>query len=257
MENMFLNCLSIKNINFSSFFICKQQSTLVLNMQITFKNCKNLTKVEFSFLDLSDSFDFTETFSGCVSLISINLEQYAFTKTYYMDKMFYGCTNLEEIYLPFNMPYLIHAKNIFEGCMKLKRIDLFNLRNSHSLMDISAMFKNCSSLKEIKFGSPEFQTRYLINMNEMFYGCNNLISIDFEYFNTDRLKNIERMFYDCSSLEFLNIQSFVIQQNISYKDIFTGIPLHSVNIKFDSEKLFDDLKIEIDDIVNISATTVL
>ena len=89
-------------------------------MQRTFKNCRNLTSVDFSFLDLSEVFDFTEALYGCASLRSIDLEVHAFIGAYYMDKMFYGCTNVENISLPFTMANLIHAKNIFEGCVSLK-----------------------------------------------------------------------------------------------------------------------------------------
>jgi hypothetical protein len=168
-----------------------------------------------------------------------------------MDKMFYGCTNLENITLPFNMGSLIHAKNLFEGCKSLKNIDLFGFQNSHSLMDISGMFKNCSSLEEVKFENLEMQTKYLINMDEMFYGCTNLKSVNFLYFDTDRIKSMERMFYDCTSLNFLNITTFEIKDNtIKFKEIFNGVPQNQVNVLYKNLSFFDEFEKEIDIISN-------
>ena len=248
MENTFINCHSLQNIDFSPFFNLKE-STLVSNMFQTFKNCSNLTSVNFSLLDLSEAFDFTESFSGCTSLISINFSSQSFTKAYYMDKMFYGCINLENIQLPFSMGMLIHAKNLFEGCKSLKSIDLSGFQNSHSLMDISGMFKNCTSLEEVKFEHLEIKTKYLINMDEMFYGCINLKRVNFLYFNTDRIKSIERMFYDCTSLNFLNITSFEIPyKDINYKDVFEGVPKKHVKVIYIKGNLFDELETEIESI---------
>ena len=41
------------------------------------------------------------------------------------------------------------------------------------------------------------------------------------------------------------MSSFEIKENISYKDTFKGIPSSNINIEFDGQKLFDDLKNEI------------
>jgi hypothetical protein len=114
-------------------------------------------------------------------------------------------------------------------------------------MDISGMFKNCSSLEEVKFEHLEIKTKYLINMDEMFYGCTNLKRVNFLYFNTDRIKSIERMFYDCTSLNFLNITSFEIPYNdINYKDVFKGVPQKHVKVIYIKDNLFDEFDTEIE-----------
>ena len=248
MNSMFLNCESLINVNFSNFSIYKK-STNIFNMHKTFKNCKNLKEINLSLLNLSTSYDFTETFSGCTSLVNISFKEQSFKYSYYMDKMFYNCTNLVSIDLPLNLNNLIHAQNIFENCINLKNINLINMKNSNKLRNISGMFKNCTSLEELKFN---LMTKYLINMDEMFYGCDNLKSIDFANFNTDRIKNMDKMFYNCSSLKFLDISKFEISENISIKDIFSGIEQHSVNVNYNGEKIFDNLKNEIKNIIVVN-----
>ena len=147
------------------------------------------------------------------------------------------------------MNTIIQYKNIVE---KKKNIyffylDISALTYSKSLMDISGMFKNCSSLEEVKFENLEIETKYLINMDEMFYGCTNLKSVNFLYFDTDRIKSMERMFYDCTSLNFLNITTFEIKDNaIKYKDIFNGVPQNQVNVLYKNESFLDELEKEID-----------
>ena len=51
--------------------------------------------------------------------------------------------------LNFNTQKLIFAKEMFSGCLSLKKIDLSSFI-MNNINDISAMFWNCISLKEIK-----------------------------------------------------------------------------------------------------------
>ena len=245
MNNMFLNCVSLKRMDFSPLFIYNDKIK-VSNMRKIFKNCVNLTSVEFSILSLSTVYDFSEAFYGCISLTEIDLSGYNYKNTYYMDRMFYGCTNLKIIKLPQSMANLINAKNIFESCETLQSINLENFEKSEKLINISGMFKNCSSLNNVII--PKMKTNYLLNMDEMFYGCSNLSFIDFNDFHTDRIKSMQKTFYNCSSLEYLKIDSFIISEPINIKDIFTGIPLGNVTVESDSNNLFEGLNEEIKNI---------
>ena len=242
MNNMFLNCVSLKRMDFSPLFIYNDKIN-VSNMRKIFKNCVNLASVEFSILSLSTVYDFSEAFYGCISLTEIDLSGYNYKNTYYMDRMFYGCTNLKIIKLPQSMVNLINAKNIFEGCEQLQSINLENFEKSEKLINISGMFKNCSSLNNVII--PKMKTNYLLNMDEMFYGCSNLSFIDFNDFHTDRINSMQKTFYNCSSLEYLKIDSFIISEPINIKDIFTGIPLGKVTVESDSNNLFEALNKEI------------
>jgi surface protein len=69
------------------------------------------------------------------------------------------------------------------------------------------MFRNCTSLIELDLSS--FDTSNVINMSDMFYFCNSLISINFgNSFNTSKVTNMGNMFYYCYSLTTLDLSSF-------------------------------------------------
>ena len=60
-------------------------------------------------------------FSGCTSLININLSNFNIQKDTNMYRMFYGCSSLTKINLSQN---ITNMEGIFEGCSLLKNIDL-------------------------------------------------------------------------------------------------------------------------------------
>jgi surface protein len=58
-------------------------------------------------------------------------------------------------------------------------------------------------------------------MERMFFNCNSLISLKFN-FTTPKVANLDYMFYNCSSLISLDLNNF-ITSSISMKDIFYNI----------------------------------
>ena len=253
MNNMFLNCISIKNVDFSfSFSHINKKDNYASDMHSMFKNCRNLSSFNLSHLNLVKAYDFTEMFSGCISLKEIDLSDYDFSGAYYMDKMFYGCINMKVFRLPNKMTSLIQAKNIFENCENLNSsyLDISALTYSKGLMDISGMFKNCSSLEFITF--PGIEVKYLINMDELFYGCKNLEIIKFNEFPADRLKSMQRAFYNCSSLKYLSIDQVEIHDEVNISDIFNGV--NGLIVKYTESLLFNGLIQEIKKISNQTNT---
>ena len=91
--------------------------------------------------------------------------------------------------------------NMFGGNSKLTELDLssFDFTN---VVDMSSMFKDCSGLQNITFGT-QIITPNLRTMSNMFDGCSSLTSIDLSGFDTRALNSAQavNMFNDCSSLE--------------------------------------------------------
>jgi surface protein len=57
-------------------------------------------------------------------------------------------------------------------------------------------------------GMSYLNTSEVTDMGYMFYGCDELTSIDVSHFNTSNVQKINRIFYGCSSLTSLNLSSF-------------------------------------------------
>ncbi len=74
-------------------------------------------------------------------------------------------------------------------------------------MMASSMFRNCSGLTSIDVSG--FDTSNVIDMNNMFYGCSNLINITgLSGFNTGSVTRMDYMFYGCSNLNRIDVSSF-------------------------------------------------
>ena len=58
------------------------------------------------------------------------------------------------------------------------------------------MFTNCQKLKEI-IGTENFNTLKIINMKEIFNGCNSLEYLDLSNFNTSNVTDMSVIFNQC------------------------------------------------------------
>ena len=63
------------------------------------------------------------------------------------------------------------------------------------------------NLKEIR-GLENLQTDEAVTLEDMFYGCESLQSIDLSHFNTSKVKIFSGMFYSCAALTSLDLSSF-------------------------------------------------
>ena len=73
-------------------------------------------------------------------------------------------------------------------------------------------------------------TNKVTNMNQMFFNCNNLTSINTDKWDTSKVIDMSSMFYNCSSLAELNVNNLNtdLVQNLSYA--FRGCLLTKLNI---------------------------
>ena len=110
----------------------------------------------------------------------------------------------QNIYLLFYNE-LTNMSCLFSNCTSLKEIDLESFDTSN-VTDMSYMFYNCSSLKKINLSS--LNTSEVINMSFMFYNCSLLKSLNLLSFNTNKVTDMLSMFENCSSLDELNFSSF-------------------------------------------------
>ena len=83
---------------------------------------------------------------------------------------------------------------MFFNCSSLKNLDLSNF-NTKNVTDMRSMFYNCSSLKELDLS--KFNTNNVTYMSNMFDSCSSLTKLDLSQFNTDNVTDMIWMFYNC------------------------------------------------------------
>ena len=94
------------------------------------------------------------------------------------------------------------------------------------------MFKNCTSLEEIKFPSnSNFSTvKYA---SYLFDSCYKLKEIDLSIFDFKSVQYFDYMFSNCLSLSSLNIENFRTDNAISMKYMFYSLKsLHSLRLPY-------------------------
>ena len=70
--------------------------------------------------------------------------------------------------------------------------------NIDSISNCEEMFRGCNNLITVDFS--KFNTSSVTTMRSMFYGCSNLTSLDLSNFNTSAVTDMSQMFRDCSRI---------------------------------------------------------
>ncbi|MCC4045677.1 BspA family leucine-rich repeat surface protein [Enterococcus gallinarum] len=100
-----------------------------------FRNCRDLTEVDFRGLDTSEVVSMAQLFENCSNLKSVDLSECQTEKVTTMEAMFKNCSDLAEVQLAnLNVSAVETMNQLFFGCERLIFIDLsdFSL-NEHVL----------------------------------------------------------------------------------------------------------------------------
>lgn len=85
-------------------------------------------------------------------------------------------------------------------------MDLSGLDTFHTCW-MKYMFAGCDNLMRID-GLENINTEGVYDMLGMFYGCENLLSLNLSGFNTGKLLKMGWMFDGCKNLSYLNLKNF-------------------------------------------------
>ena len=113
-----------------------------------------------------------------------------------------------------------YTANWFSRMEQLKDITGLNYLNTSEVIDMSEMFWGCESLESIDMS--HFDTPKVEKMNHMFCGCSNLRSLDLSHFDTSRVFSMSSMFYNCSNLTSLDVSHFNTSKVKYMSNMFQG-----------------------------------
>ena len=186
MSFLFNNCLSLKEINFSSF-----RTDDVNNMKSLFQSCQKLENLDLSYFNTKKVTNMAKMFSDCSKLKQIKgIENFNTTKVTNMKEMFRSCKELEYLDLSnFNISNVIDKESIFFGCNKLIKIkggEKFNTPQNKTKSQSSSFFnldKNCND-------SYHYKPHYFIYNNWLGYG-------NYKQKESDTFSKYEEKEYHC------------------------------------------------------------
>ena len=148
------------------------------DMSGMFSGCTSLVSIDLSSLDTYSATDMSDMFSGCTSLVSIDLSPLNMTSVTDMSGMFSGCTNLASITFPYAMKTGsgCSMSGMFKDCTALTSLDMSAVY-TESVTDMSGMFSGCTNLKTI-YAASKFVIADGVTSDGMFTGCTSLPSFD-------------------------------------------------------------------------------
>ena len=204
-SDMFSFSTELKIVDLSSFSFQKAK-----NMGYMFNGCSKLEEIIFPKNEVAQNVElFSDMFSTCTKLKSLDLSGFSFKNIRNMAYMFNGCSSLVSIKFPTNekTTNLQHIKYMFAGCSNLTSIDISGL-SFVNIVDINSLFNECSSLKTLILPQNEIASN-IQDFSRMFYGCLNLTEIDLSNIDFANAKKLSYMFYQCKSLENIEFYTSV------------------------------------------------
>lgn len=181
-----------------------------------FKYCANLTKVNLNGLKPTN---LSELFSGCSNLSEIIMDTLDTSNVTNMNNTFYKCQALESLDLSnWNTGKVTNMTGIFYYCNRLTSLDLTNW-NTEKVKKMGAMFQDCKGLTDLYVG--DFNMGNVNELNSMFNGCYNLTTINgIEGWDVSSATTMENMFYGCGNLLSLNLNEWDTSAVTNMKSLF-------------------------------------
>ena len=209
----------------------------VTDMSGMFSGCESLISLDLSRFDTSKVTDMGGMFSSCWSLTALDLSRFDTSKVTTMGGMFNSCWSLTALDLSsFDTSHVTYMRSMFYRCYSLTALDLSSFDTS-KVKNMGEMFEGCESLTALDLSS--FDTSHVTYMEEMFYRCYSLTALDLSRFDTSKVTNMEKMFYGCESLTSLDLSSFDTSQ-VKYMRMmfFACSSLISLDLsRFDTSKV--------------------
>ena len=136
----------------------------------------------------------------------------------------------------------------FSGFENLVQIENLRYLDTRIVTDMNNMFYNCASLTSLDVSN--FDTRNVTDMKEMFNYCEGLSTIDVSSFNTENVTNMTAMFMGMKKLTYLDLSGFNTQKVQNMMAMFNSCyNLANINLRsFDTrnviymDQMFDNCR---------------
>ena len=218
-------------------YLCDPVGLIVTNMSNAFDGMKGLKSLPKLNIDTSSCQRFIDCFNNCKALEYVDIENWDFSYARRLDSLFYLCDSLpQNCFEPlFNktitLNNLENIDQMFLGCSKLERADFSKWEINPDILkgNFYALFRGCTNLKEINFGSLYQVTP--TRLDYIFGECNNIESIDFSGFKSlDQVTNLDCIFSNCYKLNEINMGENKFGDCTSLMATFRATPFKEIDL---------------------------
>ncbi len=186
-----------------------------------FYNLNKATTIDVSKLDTSNVANMGQMFDNCSALISLNLSSFNTSKVTFMSSMFNNCSHLTTLDLSsFDMSNVTMMNAMFKECNALATLTLGDTFGAPKATTLNELFYGCKALSSLD--ASKLNTSGATSMASMFNGCSSLTGLDLSSFDTSKVTDMNYMFYDCSSAKSINVSSFNTSNVEKMSGMFNG-----------------------------------
>lgn len=215
ISGAFSDCINLTSVDLSGLDTSNTET-----MSFLFSSCVKLPSIDLSVLDTSSAIDMYALLSRCESLTTANFSDLDTSKVRYMHRMFNECHSLLALDLSsFNTSMVGDADHMFYNCVSLESLDVSGWTISNA--NLGGMFENCSSLSSLDLST--WTVSGISDMATTFKGCASIPSLDLSSWDTSKATVFVSAFEGCSNLA-----------NVALPDGFVGASAT------DASKLFFD-----------------
>ena len=136
---MFKDCTSLEYLILSNDFV----SGFTYYLEETFMNCISLRSLDLNNFDTSTYKSLDSIFYNCTSLTSLNIPNLKTSGMTSFKSLFYGCSSLTSLYLPYletNHLDYSNYENIFDECRNLES-SIYYQKNTYLIENIPNYIK--------------------------------------------------------------------------------------------------------------------
>ena len=133
----------------------------------------------------------------------------------------------------------ISCTSWFSGFYKMTELQGLEYLHTDAVEYMNNMFFGCSQLTSLDVS--HFNTSNVTDMSGMFSGCYNLPSLDLRNFDTSKVTDMNNMFNSCESLTELNVSGFNTSKVTNMGEMFYGCSkITSLDLRnFDTSQVTD------------------
>lgn len=205
----------------TDYYIWSEAETIYLPAASNqlFQSDTALTRADLSGLNSSKVTSMISMFNGCSALETVNLTGFDISNVTSMESMFQNCTSITELDLSsFGTANQLTstgtgARNMFNGCAKVKSIKLPNFKADNSFI-MQNMFSNCTLLESVTFNTQSNSIKPT-NIYGLFYKCPALQTLNLSGFDTSSTTNMAYAFSGCNNLLSLDLGDNFVLTNVT------------------------------------------
>ena len=186
----------------------------VTNFSQMFYFCNKLTSLDLSTWNVSKVTTFYQMFYSCTKLTTLDLSGWQVTnKCTNLSSMFNQCSNLETLTCDFNSWDVSNGINfsaMFSNCSKITILNLNNWQITNKCTYLSQMFYGCNNLKTLQCNFNTWDVSNVTSFFGMFCDCKKLPSLNLSTWNVSNGTTLSYMFYYCEKLTSLNLSNWKV-----------------------------------------------